>query len=177
MRERTAYRVIAPLRQGAAAVVAYNLYDPSEESIAAAVTAEDYVHAGGMMQPYPGRWKVPDEGLVVYDWYAGKTARLGKSYAFELKGFSDRLLHLCPIQKGWAVIGRTDKYLSPAAVEILSVTESELRLRMNESGPLGIWTATGAPSAKGLSFENKRNGLWIADVQPGRRNMEVTVRR
>jgi hypothetical protein len=175
MREKIPYRVIAPLTEGAAVVAAYNFYDPSEESIAAAVTAEDYTHAGGMIQPYLGKWKVPDEGLVVYDWYAGKAARLGQSYTFELKGFSDRLLHLCPILKGWAVIGRTDKYLSPAAVEVLSASPGRLQLRMIESGPLAVWLADGVPSAKGISFEDQGGGLWKADFEIGRRDMAVTV--
>ncbi|MHC4618224.1 MAG: Sip1-related alpha-galactosidase [Planctomycetota bacterium] len=178
MRERVAYRVIAPLGGGAAAVVAYNLYHPtSDESIQSAVSAEDYSHAGGMMQPYPGRWKVPDEGLVVYDWYAGKAQKLNEKYTFELKGFSDRLLHLCPIRKGWSVIGRTDKYLSPAAVEVLSVCENEFKVRLVESGPFAVWTAAGVPSAKNISFEDKGHGLWKANLKPGRRNMVITLSR
>ncbi|MHC4185966.1 MAG: Sip1-related alpha-galactosidase [Planctomycetota bacterium] len=178
MREKAAYRVIAPLTGNAAAVVAYNLYHPtSDEPIHSAVTADDYSHAGGMMQPYPGRWKVPDEGLIVYDWYAGKAQKLADKYTFELKGFSDRLLHLCPVSKGWAVIGRTDKYLSPAAVEVVSVSADELKLRMAESGPLAIWTAADVPTADNVSFEDKANGLWKAHIDPGQRDMLITVTR
>ncbi|MHC4482591.1 MAG: Sip1-related alpha-galactosidase [Planctomycetota bacterium] len=178
MREMLAYRVIAPLPGGAAAVVAYNLYHPTPDApIRTAVTAEDYTHAASMMQPYPGKWKVPEEGLVVYDWYARKAEKLGKKYTFELKGFSDRLLHLCPIQKGWAIIGRTDKYLSPAAAEVVSVSATYLKLRMVESGPLAIWTASGVPSAQDVSFENKGNGLWKAHIDPGHRDMLITVTR
>jgi hypothetical protein len=178
MRQKVAYRVIAPLKGGAAAIVAYNLYHPTPETpMQSLVTKEDYVHASGMIQPYSGKWKVPDEGLVVYDWYAGKAEKLGQQYTFELKGFSDRLLHLCPIQKGWAVIGRTDKYLSPAAVEVLSVTSAELKLRLVESGPLAVWLAhyPDFPEAENVAFVSKGNGLWIADIEPGRRNMEITI--
>lgn len=178
MRQKVAYRVIAPLAGGAAAIVAYNLYHPTTEApIQTSVTKEDYTHAGAMIQPYVGKWKVPGEGLVVYDWYAGKAERLGDKYAFELKGFSDRLLHLCPIQKGWAVIGRTNKYLSPAAVEVLSVSAKELKLRLVESGPLAIWLADGVPKAKDVSFVSQGNGLWKANIQPGRRDMVITIQR
>jgi hypothetical protein len=175
MREKSPYRVIAPLVGGAAAVVAYNLYDPAKESIAAAVTADDYTHASGMMQPYPGRSKVPDEGLVVYDWYASKATKLNESYAFELKGFCDRLLHLCPIRKGWAVIGRTDKYLSPAAVEVLSAAPQKLVVRMVESGPLAVWVADGVPTAKDVSFKDIGLGLWKADIEKGTRDLVLTI--
>ena len=176
MRENVAYRVIAPLSTNAAAIVAYNLYHPTtEEPIQAAVTLDDYTHAGCMTQPYPGTWKVPDEGLVVYDFYAGKAEKLGEKYAFELKGFSDRLLHLCPIRKGWAVIGRTDKFLSPAAVRVLAISEGKLKLRMVESGPLAVWCAAGVPSAKNILFENAGNGLWKAAIEPGHRDMLITI--
>jgi len=178
MRQAKAYRVIAPLAGAAAAIVSYNLHHPTSETpIQSSVTKEDYIHAGGMIQPYQGKWKVPQEGLVVYDWYAGKAEKFGDKYTFELKGFSDRLLHLCPIQKGWAVIGRTDKYLSPAAVEVLSATNDELKLRLVESGPLAIWLAEGAPQAENVSFVDKANGLWKADIKTGCRNLVITIRR
>jgi len=178
MRQKVAYRVIAPLAGGAASIVAYNLYHPTtEHPIQTAVTKQDYACASGMIQPYPGRWKVPREGLVVYDWYAGKAEKLGEKYTFELKAFSDRLLHLCPIRKDWAVIGRTDKYLSPAAVEVLSVSAKKLKLRMVESGPLAIWLGDGVPEAKNISFRNSGNGLWRADIRPGRRDMVIIIRR
>ncbi|MHC4333816.1 MAG: Sip1-related alpha-galactosidase [Planctomycetota bacterium] len=178
MREKVAYRVIAPLTGNAAAIVAYNLYHPtSDEPINSAVTAEDYSHAGDMMQPYPGRWKEPDEGLLVYDWYAGKAQKLHEKYTFELKGFSDRLLHLCPINKDWAVVGRTDKYLSPAAAETISVSGNELKLRLTESGPFAIWSGAGVPSAQNIRFEDGRNGLYRADLEPGQRNVVIAVTR
>lgn len=178
MRQTKAYRVIAPLAGGAAAIVAYNLYHPTSETpIQTSLTSRDYTHASAMIQPFPGKWKVPDEGLVVYDWYTGKAEKLGEKYTFELNGFSDRLLHLCPIQKGWAVIGRTDKYLSPAAAGVLLVTSEELRLHLVESGPLAIWLADGVPQATNASFVDQGNGLWKANIKTGSRNLVITIRR
>ena len=178
MRQKIAYRVIAPLAGGAAAIVVHNLEHPTSKApIQTSVTEQDYTCAGCMIQPYQAKWKVPGEGLVVYDWYAGRAKKLDEKYVFELKGFSDRLLHLCPIRKGWAVIGRTDKYLSPAAIEVLSVSAKKLKLRLIESGPLAIWLANGVPKAKNISFRNSGNGLWKADIQPGSRDMVITIRR
>jgi len=178
MRERSAYRVIAPLSGGAAAIVVHNLYHPTDETpITTAVTEKDYADASAMIQPYPGKWQVPPDGLFVYDWYAGSGQKLGKGYQFELRGFCDRLLLVCPIRQGWAVVGRTDKYLSPAAVEVVSVTHEELKLRLIESGPLGIWLSDGVPSVVNVSFTNEGNGLWTGDIEPGRRDMLITIKR
>jgi len=178
MREKLPYRVIAPLSGGAAAIVAYNLYHPApEQPIKASVTTQDYTEAGCMIQPYAGKWKLPKEGLVAYDWYARKTVKLDKPYAFELRGFTDRLIHLLPVRKGWAAIGRIDKYLSPAAVEIVSVSHDELTIKMVESGPLGIYLAQGVPSASNVSFTDAGNGLWIADIEKGSKNKVITIRR
>ncbi|MHC4666735.1 MAG: hypothetical protein ACYS9T_12415 [Planctomycetota bacterium] len=94
-----------------------------------------------------------------------------------MKGFSDRLLHLCPVNNGWAVVGRTDKYLSPAAVETVSASQNELKLRLVESGPFAIWSAAGVPSAKDVRFEDQGNGLWKAHLDPGHRDMLITVTR
>jgi hypothetical protein len=184
MREMLPYRVIAPLSGGAATVVAYNLYHPTPsepitaaQPIKASVTAQDYAEAGCMIQPYVGKWKLPEEGLVAYDWYARKTAKLDKPYAFELKGFTDRLIHLCPIREGWAAIGRIDKYLSPAAVEVVAVSHDELTIKMVESGPLGIYLAQGVPSAANVSFTDGGNGLWIADLEKGQKDRIIKISR
>ncbi len=176
MRERISYRIIAPLRGGAATVVCYNLFEPTlSEPIGSFVRTEDYIQASAMIQPYPGKWKVPQEGLVVFDWYDQKAWRLEGQYSFELNGFSDRLLHLCPIRDGWAVIGRTDKYLCPAAVEVISSKPGKLKIRLAESGPLGIWLADGIPSAKGVKFENHGKGFWEADIKTGQKDMILTI--
>jgi hypothetical protein len=101
----------------------------------ASVSAADYTAASEMVQPAVAPWKIPAAGLVVYDWYAAKATKLDRPYASELKGFSDRLLLLCPIREGWAVIGRPDKYLAPAALKVLNVSRGELKVKMVESGP------------------------------------------
>ena len=92
-------------------------------------------------------------------------------------GVAQRLLRLCPIQNGWAVIGRTDKYLSPAAVEVVRQTPSELVFRLAESGLIAVWTAEGTPSADGLEFRDAGGGLWHARMPVGKRSVELTLTR
>ena len=170
------YRVIAPLSGGAAAVAAYNLTEPAQP-VSGAVTAADYTDAGAMVQPYGGPWGVPHDGLVIYDSYAGVAMRLEEGYAFELPEFADLLLLICAVQYGWAVIGRLDKYLSPEAAELLACGESELLLRMVESGPLGIWCEQGRPTAEGIGFLETGAGFWRADLPVGTRDMVVRITR
>jgi len=172
------YRVIAPLPGRCAAVVVYNLYTgEGEPAVQAKVTPDDYTCAGGMIQPYEGPWGLPEEGLVVYDWSARTARRLEGDYAVDLPGFADRLLHLCPVRAGWAVIGRTDKYLSPAAVEATSVSDAEVVVRMVEAGPLAVWSAKGKPRAEGVTFADRGDGLYTADLPVGERGRVLTIRR
>ena len=56
-----------------------------------------------------------------------------------LKGFTDRLLFLCPVRDGWAVVGVEEKYLSPAVVRIVSRTQEKLVLDVLASGTLKVW--------------------------------------
>jgi hypothetical protein len=97
-----------------------------QPAVSGRITAEDYRDASGMMQPYPGRWAVPNEGLLVYDVYAKSAQKLVDAYEVSIQGFDDLLLQVSPIQNGWSVIGRTDKYLPAATMAVTSVSESEL---------------------------------------------------
>lgn len=163
MDEQRLYRVMAPLANNTAVFVLYNFYEEGKSQpveLEGSITPEDYQSAPGMIQPYPGKWEIPDEGLVVYDHYNGKAEKLDKEYRVSIEGFGDRLLLVSPIQHGWSVIGRTDKYLSAATVEILSVSNRQLKLRLRETGPFAIWLKAGIPTAAGMTFINKGNGLY-----------------
>ncbi len=168
------FRTIAPLANGAAALAAYNLTEP-ETTVTVTVAPEDYTHAGQMQQP-PRRWQVPEAGLLLYDWYARTAVPLDEPWALTLEGFADRLLLLCPIQDGWAMIGRPDLFLSPAAVEVLAVEPERLLLRMYETGPLAIWRHEGRIASDAGAFEPQGDGLWVADMVVGERDRVVEVR-
>jgi len=172
------YRIVAPLANKTAAIAVYNLdggVDENQPAISTIVAPRDYAHASGMIQPYPGEWTIPADGLLVYDWYQGKAYRLGHTYRVSIRGFGDRLLQLSPIEHGWSVVGRTDKYLSAAAVEVLSVRPNEVKIKMIESGPLAVWTERGVPKARGLTFTDVGGGLYRADLEVGDRNKIVTI--
>jgi len=172
------YRVIAPLSNGSAAIVVYNLkHGKKAATVTAGVSTADYAHADAMVQPYPGKRRLPAEGLVLYDWYAGKGLRFTKEYGFELSGLADRLIQLSPIVKGWAVIGRTDKYLCSAAVEVLGASDRELKVRLVESGPLAVWSARGAPTSAGVTFAPAGNGLYKAALPVEAKARTLTITR
>lgn len=172
------YRVIAPLPNGSATVVVYNLKHAREPvTFTAGVFVEDYTHANAMIQPYPGKRPMPAGGLVLYDWYAGTAQRLTKAYSFELSGLADRLIQLSPIVEGWGVIGRTDKYLCCAAVEVLRASDKELKVRLVESGPLAVWSARGAPKSPGVTFARAGNGLYKAHLPVEGKPRTVTITR
>lgn len=154
------YFVIAPLANHCAALVAYNLNYPVDTTIVGKVSPTDYCFAPAMIQPYSGQWTVPGEGLVIFDWQAGKGQRFDKDYTFSLTGFSDKLLLVCPVQNGWAVVGRSDKFLSPAAVTDIKSSRNDLTITLSEGGSLVVWSVSGAPLAEGVSYENIGNGFW-----------------
>jgi len=63
-----------------------------------------------------------------------------------------------------AVIGLVKKYLSPASLEADSTAKSKLVIKLAESDPFAIWCAHGKAAAKGISFEDRANGLFIAQL-------------
>jgi len=172
------YRVIAPLANGSAAIVVYNIKHANEAAtFTASVSPADYTHANAMIQPYPGKRKIPAEGLILYDWYAEKAQLLEKSYTFDLTGLEDRLIQLSPIVEGWAVIGRADKYLAAAAVRILEINENSITIKMIEPGPLTIWTGQGLPKSQGLRFIKLANNLYKADIPADRPYKGIRITR
>lgn len=161
------FAAIAPLGNQCATIVAYDTQRRgplAKTFLKRTFTAADYAEAGGMIQPYPGLWKVPAEGLLVYDWYNRTAKKLDDGYEVSLKGFDYRVLQFSPIQHGWSVVGRTDKYLSAAAVTSVQATAGKLVVELDRAGPLTIWSERGAPTASGIVFENCGNGLFRVDL-------------
>ena len=54
----------------------------------------------GRCCPYSGKWEVPAEGLVIYDWYTKKGQKLEGDYKINIAGFGDKLLHISPVKNG-----------------------------------------------------------------------------
>ena len=110
--------------------------ESSPQKVTATFTPEMYAQASGLIQPYTGEWKMPKEGLIYYDVYARKGGRFDKPIHFELAEFSDCLVQVSPVENGWALIGRIDKYLCGAAVDVQENSPAKLVLKLSEKGPV-----------------------------------------
>jgi len=84
---------------------------------------------------------------------------------------------MCPIQQGWAVVGRSDKFLSPTAIETVNAKDSELEVVMEESGPLVIWTASGISHLEGVTCEDIGNGFWKFYPPVGNKNFKLLIKK
>jgi hypothetical protein len=174
------YRVSAPLGNHCAAFAIYNLQGEPRASapkFTTMITPAQYANASVLMQPYPGKWAIPEEGLLCYDIYERKAAKMGEGLPVEITGFGDKLIQACPIRNGWAVIGRTDKYLPGAAVDAVSGDRASLKLRLHERGPFALWLAEGAPKADGIKFVAQGGGLYFSDLPIDGQGGEITVTR
>jgi hypothetical protein len=177
LHEAKIYRTITPLAHKCAAIVLYNLIHPrNEEKVISSVSPEDYPSASAMIQPYPGPWKAPQEGLIVFNWHKKCGEKLDTAYEVELQGFSDCLLFLCPIQKGWAIVGGINKYLSPSVISVAHFEDDFCRIEIAEFGPVVIWRKDNMiPISKELGeAEDLKNGFWLFNVPKGIKEVTMT---
>lgn len=94
----------------------------------------------------------------------------------EITGFQDRLFILAPIVRGWAVIGRGDKFLSACAVEgTPEYAADTLHFRVKESGPLVVWRGNGTVKAGTAPVRNLGNGFYELQFPVSPRPLDVTV--
>jgi hypothetical protein len=173
------YVVVAPLTGGAAACVAYNLTEP-ETAVRGTIRLEHYADAGCMLPAgAEAGWNMPDEGFVLYAWERKEAVLLSAPHSYEIGGFGGSLYLLTPIHSGWSVIGRIDKYLAPAAVDVIVASPDELVVRLRESGPFAVWSDYGELYVPGSELEpvTNDNRLWIFDLAVGEENSVVRVRR
>ncbi len=161
------YKVIAPLEGGAAAMICYNLYDLADVAIWGAFSPADYKSASAMLQPYPGEWKLPSEGLILYDLAKGTAQKFTKDYSVTLEGISAYMVNLCPINKGWAVVGETSKHLSPVTVEGAKYSSKSLSFRCKMSGEFKFWRASGTPYCNGAKCTDLGGGLYSVKASKG----------
>ena len=172
--EGKAFCTIAPLKNETAVILAVNL-NQDEKTIKTAIHLNDYSFAGAMMQPYNGLWKIPNEGILLYDQYAQTAMVLKDKYSFELESRKDRLFQLSPIIDGWSVIGRPDKYLSAAAFQLLQINNKNIKIRMQEDGPLMIWCDNKVPQSTNFEFTKLDNGLWYGELTKPDNNKEYSI--
>lgn len=163
-------KAFAPLAGKSVAIHVMNLGE-KDGSRWATLSSKDYENGGSMIQPYTGQWKIPGEGLVLYDVLDKKGFKFTPDMTVTLKkSLGHKLLQLTPIKNGWAAIGRSDKYLCGATVEVVSSSNDSLKIRLAEAGPFVVYSATGAPKARDVEFSDIGGGLYRADppIGPGR---------
>lgn len=133
-----AFRVFAPVGDEAMAIVYYNLNDEkTASSVRATISPQDFRWRDALDNGKAG--KFAEKGILVYDWERKTGLPLKAPAELTLQGFTDRLLYLCPVREGWAVVGLEEKYLSPATVRIVSRTDQKLVLDVLASGTLKVW--------------------------------------
>lgn len=154
------YSIIAPMTSTSAAIVVYNIVNDATKSLNVSITEQDYTSADGMMQPYKGPRSLPKEGLVYYDWYEKQGGKLNKEYNFTLANLKDRIVLLCEINNGWAVIGREDKYLSTVAVSSEKSSKSSLEFTLHEAGPVLVYSSKTITKASSGEVEALGNNIY-----------------
>jgi hypothetical protein len=158
------FKVFAPLANNSVAIHISNL-NRTPKQVETFISLKDYNNASAMMQPYPGPWKIPTEGLVLFDILEGKGRKFSDTESISLtEPLAHKLFQLSPVRKGWSFIGRTDKYLCAATGKIVSASNSELKVSLTEPGPFAIYSSTGTPKAKGIKFTDIGNGFFKADA-------------
>jgi hypothetical protein len=175
-RDEQVFSVIAPMQDGVAAIALFNFTEKGK-TLTGGFTAKDYSHAGELLQPNTGPWPTPNEGILVYDRDNQSVVDLGKRYSSTVANFDAKLFLLYPKTKGWAVIGRSDKYLPAAAVKVNSVSANKITFTLAESGPLMVWSANGKPAMAGTTFKSLGNGLYIAELTITKGTRQIIVRR
>jgi len=157
------YKVIAPLSNKSCAITTYNLAIDNESKLSTKITAEDYRYSPVMMQPYEELWKIPEEGLVLYDWKERKGSKLESSGVdISITGFGHKLFLLCPIEKGWSVIGRPDKFLSPSTFVIKEVKQEYISIEINEPGAILFYSEKGNLKSEQMDLTNLGNDFYKA---------------
>jgi hypothetical protein len=160
------FSVIAPLLNRSCAIAAYNLAIDHEAKLTGKISPEDYRYSPAMMQPFNGFWEIPREGLVIYDWKEQTASKLHHTgIEFKIDGFGHRLFLLCPVNNGWAVIGRTDKYLSPSTVEILESNKDSITIQIYEPGSIILYSEKGAPDTEQMDFVSLGNSFYKGKIK------------
>lgn len=159
LNEAKPYRVAAPLPGATAAICLYNLLAPGKERITARITPQDYLDAFAFLPQAPAQ----PRAIALFDSTTQKGTLLTETFTCSIPAFSDRLFILAPIQNGWGVIGRTDKYLSPCMVSEINASAQTLTLTLTESGPVVIYSKE-KPALGNHQATDLGEGFWKFDL-------------
>lgn len=170
-----AFNVITPLKNQSAVIMSVSLN--RDTTIRSAISVNDYTFASGLLQPYPGKWSVPEGGILLFDVYNHITQVLDHQFSYELTTRDERLFQLSPISSDWSVIGRTDKYLPASTFELISVDKDKIQLKMIEDGDIYVWSKTKTPVSENFEFTKMQNGLWYGTLTNKAPSKEYVIKK
>lgn len=153
------YMVIAPLPGDCAAIAGYN-FTVDGGVVNGRITATDYIHAAAMTQEGSRAWDLP-QSMILYNWKAKTVHNFSDGdYEFELNGFSDIFAMMIPVNSGWGVIGRDDKYLSPCGCEVLSARDDRLMLSLKENSDCLLYSEHSAVESDDAVIRKEAQNLY-----------------
>jgi len=159
-----AYKVIAPLKNNSAAVLAMNL-NRNDILVKDQLVKADYTFASGMLQTEEDSWTATKQDLLVYDFINKKAWEFSEKHTFELKLREKLLFQVSPILHGWSIIGRDEKYMAASTYTLLKVSDKEVSISLEEDGDILLWCKNKKPSSQNFSFEHLDNGLWKGTIK------------
>jgi len=173
--QQSCYRVIAPTRHRSCAIAVFNFTNEKEKQ--SYVSKNDYGCAAAKEQPYNGIWEMPDEGLVIYDWQSAKGASLHNDYIFSVERMKGKIFNIAPVQHGWSVIGRSDKYMGGCTYHIENCSESTLDLLLDESGPFIVYCKDSCPITDNGEVLVLGNHFYKIELPVGERDLKIRLKK
>lgn len=173
----TCYKVIAPTRHKSCAIGAFNFSE--HPTLKGTISKNDYPFSAAKLQPHEELWSIPKEGLVLYDNELAFGMVLDNTYDFDVAQMKAKVFTLAPIHNGWAVIGRSDKYIGGCTYTIKNCTKSKIELILDESGPIIVYNSSMQPKVSEGSIRKLNNGFYLIDLPVGEQNkkIEITAKR
>ncbi|MDR1280694.1 MAG: raffinose synthase [Opitutaceae bacterium] len=142
-----AWRVIAPLPHGCAALAAYNLTHPGKD-VRGTWHMDDLRHREAMLSLGASGAGAPlaseNRQILLYDTLTRAIRLLTSgepSVPFTLAPLTDAFVILSPVVHGWAIIGNPEKYLPPVFVTRFAISPdgSSVTLVGAEAGSVLVW--------------------------------------
>jgi hypothetical protein len=155
---KKAISIISPLKNKSCAIVSLNLN--RGEVVNETLSPEDYKFASSLIQPYKGQWKIPSEGLLIFDSYNRTASRFINQISFKLKTREERLFQLFPIKHNYALLGMDNKYLSGMTYDVISQTKEQIKFKLVENGDILFWSDHKAPKSENFKFTEISKGLY-----------------
>ena len=168
------YKIIAPLKNNSAAVLAMNL-NRGLDFVKDQLVTDDYTFASGMLQNEEKPWTATKKNLLVYDFINRKAWEFTDEHSYTLRLREKLLFQISPIHDGWAVIGRDQKYMAASTYTLEKVSKKEVVISLEENGDILLWCKKKKPSSTHFSFEEMGNGLWKGTLKTPTKDQRYTI--